>query len=47
MMEANVAAIATPAGKGGVAIIRISGKDPLTIAEKMFKPAGKIAVADF
>ena len=47
MMEANVAAIATPAGKGGVAIIRISGKDPLTIAEKMFKPTGKIAVADF
>ena len=47
MMEANVSAIATPAGKGGVAIIRISGKDPLKIAEKMFKPVGKTAVADF
>ncbi len=47
MMESNIAAIATPAGKGGVAIIRISGKNPLAIAEKMFKPAGKTAVADF
>ncbi len=47
MMEANVAAIATPAGKGGVAIIRISGKNPLAIAEKMFTPVGKTKVADF
>ena len=47
MMENNIAAIATPAGKGGVAIIRISGKSPLAIAEKMFKPVGKTAVADF
>ena len=46
-MEKNVAAIATPAGKGGVAIIRISGKNPLEIAEKMFTPAGKTGVADF
>ena len=29
MKEENIAAIATPAGKGGVAIIRVSGKDPL------------------
>ena len=27
MMEENIAAIATAAGKGGVAIIRISGKN--------------------
>ena len=47
MMEENVAAIATPAGKGGVAIIRISGKNPLEIAEKMFKPVGKTPVAEF
>ncbi len=47
MLEENIAAIATPAGKGGVAIIRISGKNPLTIAEKMFTPAGKTAVKDF
>ncbi len=47
MMEENVAAIATPAGKGGVAIIRISGKNPLDIVKKMFKPAGKVAVENF
>ena len=47
MMEENISAIATPAGKGGVAIIRISGKNPLSIAEKMFTPVGKIKVADF
>ncbi|MBO4940388.1 MAG: tRNA uridine-5-carboxymethylaminomethyl(34) synthesis GTPase MnmE [Clostridia bacterium] len=47
MLEENIAAIATPAGKGGVAIIRISGKDPLSIAEKMFKPVGKKKVSEF
>ena len=47
MMEENIAAIATPAGKGGVAIIRISGKSPLAIAEKMFVSVGKKKVADF
>ena len=47
MPEENIAAIATPAGKGGVAIIRISGKNPLDLAEKMFAPSGKIQVRDF
>lgn len=47
IMEENIAAIATPAGKGGVAIIRISGRSPLVLAEKMFTPTGKVAVADF
>ena len=47
MMEENVAAIATAPGKGGVAIIRISGKSPLAIAEKMFTPVGKIKVENF
>ncbi len=47
MMEENISAIATPAGKGGVAIIRISGKNSLQIAEKMFTPVGRIKVADF
>ena len=28
LMEETIAAIATPAGKGGVAIIRLSGKNP-------------------
>ncbi len=47
MLEENIAAIATAPGKGGVAIIRISGKSPLSIAEKMFSPVGKKSVADF
>ena len=47
MAEENIAAIATPVGKGGVAIIRISGKSPLALAEKMFTPVGKTKVADF
>ena len=47
MFSENVSAIATPHGKGGIAIIRISGKNPLEIAEKMFRPRGKVAVKDF
>ena len=47
MMEENIAAIATPAGKGGVAIVRVSGKDELSLASKMFTPAGKVQVQDF
>lgn len=47
MMEENIAAIATPAGKGGVAIIRISGKNPLQLAAQMFTPIGKTPVRDF
>ncbi|MGN1062203.1 MAG: tRNA uridine-5-carboxymethylaminomethyl(34) synthesis GTPase MnmE [Candidatus Scatosoma sp.] len=47
MLSDNVSAIATPHGKGGIAIIRISGKAPLDIAEKMFRPRGKTAVKEF
>ena len=47
MTEENISAISTAHGKGGVAIIRISGSSPLLIAEKMFKPSGKTKVADF
>ncbi len=37
-----IAAISTPPGKGGVAIIRISGRGALAVAEKVFHPsAGK------
>ena len=47
MPEENISAIATAPGKGGVAIIRISGKNPLDIAEKMFTPIKQVAVKDF
>ena len=47
MMEENISAIATPAGRGGVAIVRVSGKDALALAEKMFTPVGGVRVCDF
>lgn len=40
----TIAAISTPPGKGGVAVIRISGADALKIAEKIFRPRGKTAL---
>jgi tRNA modification GTPase len=46
MINENIAAIATPAGVGGVAIIRISGESPLDVASKMFTPTGKTKVKD-
>lgn len=47
MKSENIAAISTPAGKGGVAVIRLSGDSPLQVAEKMFLPSGRRKVADF
>ena len=35
----TIAAISTPFGKGGVAMIRISGDEALTVADKIFRPA--------
>ncbi len=42
----TIAAISTPPGKGGVAIIRISGPDSLQIAERVFKPMGEKSLFD-
>ncbi len=47
LFEETIAAIATPAGKGGVGIVRLSGKDPLSVAAAMFTPSGKTSVSDF
>lgn len=47
MYSDNISAIATPHGKGGIAIIRISGSDPLSIVEQMFTPRGRTKVRDF
>lgn len=46
-MQDVISAIATAPGTGGVAIIRLSGENSLLIAEKMFKPSGKVGVSDF
>ncbi len=37
-LEDTISAIATPAGSGGIAIVRISGKDALKIADSIFRP---------
>lgn len=37
----TIAAVSTPYGKGGVALVRISGADAINIAEKVFSPANK------
>ncbi len=45
LFERPIAAISTPPGKGRVAVIRISGKDALKIARKMFVPKGSYEVS--
>ena len=47
MTEEPISAISTPAGTGGVAIIRVSGAGAKALAGKMFAPAGKTRVEDF
>ncbi len=46
-MEELISAVATAHGKGGVAVIRLSGTGALALAEKMFKPTGKTPVSAF
>jgi tRNA modification GTPase len=41
MLEDTIAAIATPLGEGGLAVIRISGPKALLIADASFRPVGK------
>lgn len=42
----TIAAISTPNAVGGIAVIRISGEDALTVAEKIFRPYGKKRVME-
>ena len=46
MFSDTIAAISTPHGKGGVAVIRISGEDAFAIAEKFIFPKSKKSFAD-
>jgi tRNA modification GTPase len=41
VLDDTIAAISTPLGEGGLAIIRLSGPQALTIADTSFAPAGK------
>ena len=41
MFDDTIAAIATPLGEGGLAVVRISGPQAFAIADKCFLPVGK------
>ena len=41
MLDDTIAAIATPLGEGGLAVVRLSGGNALAVAEKCFSPTGK------
>ena len=45
-MSDLIAAIATPPGRGGVGILRLSGPGAAETAGQVFRPAGKTALAD-
>ncbi len=47
MINSVIAAVSTPPGKGGVAIIRMSGEGAFDIAEKIFIPRGKKKIAEY
>ena len=40
----TIAAVSTPRGKGGIAVIRISGADPAAVLAKIFLPRGRSPV---
>src|SRR5215472_9405966 len=44
MLEDTIAAIATPIGEGGLAVIRLSGAQALTVTDRIFTPVGKTSV---
>ncbi|MDD5477328.1 MAG: tRNA uridine-5-carboxymethylaminomethyl(34) synthesis GTPase MnmE [Candidatus Omnitrophica bacterium] len=46
-LEDTISAISTAQGEGGIGIVRISGRKALSIADKIFVPAGKKKAVDF
>ncbi len=42
----TIAAISTPYGKGGIAVLRVSGEEALAVAEKVFEPANGKKLSD-
>jgi len=45
--DAVIAAVSTPPGKGGVAVIRVSGEGALDVAAKVFVPKSKKKIGDY
>lgn len=46
MDNRTIAAISTPPGRGGLAVIRVSGQDAIEIADKIFRGKDKLANAE-
>jgi tRNA modification GTPase len=44
--DETIAAISTPLGEGGIGIVRLSGKDSVEIAEKLFNSPKKLLLRD-
>ncbi|MBR6782355.1 MAG: tRNA uridine-5-carboxymethylaminomethyl(34) synthesis GTPase MnmE [Clostridia bacterium] len=43
----TIAAVSTPFGKGGVAVIRLSGEEAFTVVDKVFFPMGGKSLTDY
>ena len=43
----TIAAVSTPYGKGGIAVLRISGADAISVAEKVFLPKSKRPLSEY
>jgi tRNA modification GTPase len=41
MLDDTIAAISTPIGEGGLAVVRLSGEDALKVTDRCFVPVGK------
>lgn len=46
IMQDTIAAVSTAMGKGGIAVIRISGERAVSVADKMFKPLNGKSLLD-
>lgn len=46
LFEDTIAAISTPIGVGGIGIIRVSGKEAISIVDKIFKAANKKSLTE-
>ena len=44
MLDDTIAAVATPIGEGGLAVIRVSGSKALQVADECFVPAGRTSL---
>ncbi|MEK8128943.1 tRNA uridine-5-carboxymethylaminomethyl(34) synthesis GTPase MnmE [Paenibacillus filicis] len=43
MMQDTIAAIATPSGEGGIAVIRVSGDEAVAVSDRLFSGKAKLA----